>query len=84
MSNRLITSEGLAQGPYVAARGGVEPTTFRTEGTHNLHFTNHAPGKRNVLRSLQTEDTIFWGSNPPKVLKPRMHIEYSPLFQQNL
>src|SRR6218665_1833126 len=35
--------EGLAQGPYVAARGGVEPTTFRTEGTDNLHLTNHAP-----------------------------------------
>ena len=23
-------SEGLAQGPYVAARGGFEPATFRT------------------------------------------------------
>ena len=34
--------EGLAQGPYVAARGGVEPTTFRTEGTDNLHLTSHA------------------------------------------
>ena len=37
---QAITGEGLAQGPYVAARGGVEPTTFRTE---NLHLTNHAP-----------------------------------------
>src|SRR6218665_3368302 len=27
---QAITGEGLAQGPYVAARGGVEPTTFRT------------------------------------------------------
>ena len=27
------TSEGLAQGPYKAARVGFEPTTFRTEGT---------------------------------------------------
>ena len=24
----------------MAARGGVEPTTFRTEGTVNLHLTN--------------------------------------------
>ena len=33
---QAITSEGLAQGPYVATRGGVEPATFRTEGTeHN-------------------------------------------------
>ena len=36
-----ITGEGLAQGPYVADRGGVEPTTFRTKGTDNLHLTNH-------------------------------------------
>jgi len=26
-------SEGLAQGPYVAARVGFEPATFRTQGT---------------------------------------------------
>ena len=31
------------QGPYMAARGGFEPTTFRTEGTDNIHLTNHAP-----------------------------------------
>ena len=35
---QAITGEG----PYVAARCGVEPTTFRTEGTDNLHLTNHA------------------------------------------
>ena len=40
---QAITGEGLAQGSYVAARGGVEPTTFRTEGTGNIHLTNHAP-----------------------------------------
>ena len=39
---QAITGEGLAQGPYVAARGGVEPTTFHIEGTDNLHLTNHA------------------------------------------
>ena len=38
-----FTGEGLAQGPYVAARGGAEPTTLRTEGTDNLH----APKKKN-------------------------------------
>jgi len=27
----------------MAARGEVKPTTFRTEGTDNLHLTNHAP-----------------------------------------
>src|SRR6218665_300689 len=40
---QAITGEGLAQGPYVAARGGSEPTTFRTEGNDNRHLTNHAP-----------------------------------------
>jgi len=30
---QAITSEGLAQGPYVATRVGVEPATFRIEGT---------------------------------------------------
>jgi len=42
---QAITGGGLAQGPYVAARGRVEPTTFRTEGTDNLHLTNHAPSE---------------------------------------
>ena len=42
---QAITGEGLAQGPYVAARGGVEPTTFCTEGTDNLHLTKHTPEK---------------------------------------
>src|SRR6218665_2503756 len=36
---QATTGEGLAQGPYVAARGGVEPTTFRTKGTDNLQPT---------------------------------------------
>src|SRR6218665_3621548 len=40
---QAITGEGLAQGPYGAARGGVEPMTFRTEGIDNIHLTNHAP-----------------------------------------
>ena len=40
---QAITGEGLAQSSYVAARGEVKPTTFRTEGTDNLHLTNHAP-----------------------------------------
>jgi len=30
-----VTSEGLAKGPYVAARGGVE-------GSDHHHSTNHA------------------------------------------
>ena len=40
---QAIMGEGLAQGPYVVARGGVEPMTFLTEGTDNIHLTNHTP-----------------------------------------
>ena len=34
---QATTSEGLAQGPYVAARVGFEPATFHTEGTEHHH-----------------------------------------------
>jgi len=32
---QATTSEGLAHGPYVAARWGSERATFRTEGTEH-------------------------------------------------
>ena len=35
-----IASDGLAQGPYVAARAGFEPTTLRTKGDES---TNEPP-----------------------------------------
>ena len=53
-----ITGEGLAQGPYEAARGTVEPMTFRTEGTDNLHLTNLA---LNVTKQYKF-DTKQWPS----------------------
>ena len=31
----LNASEGLAQGPYVAARAGFEPTTFQMKGSES-------------------------------------------------
>src|SRR6218665_3730010 len=34
---RATVSEGLAQGPYVAARAGVEPTTLRTKGVDSTN-----------------------------------------------
>ena len=40
---QAIASEGLAQGPYVEARGGVKPATFCIEGTDHHHSANHAP-----------------------------------------
>ena len=35
---QALTSEVFAQGPYVAARVGFEPATFRTEGTEHHHL----------------------------------------------
>ena len=33
---QATASEGLAQGPYVAARAGLEPTTLRTKGDESM------------------------------------------------
>jgi len=37
---QAIASEGLAQGPYVAARAGFKPETLRTKG---IESTNEPP-----------------------------------------
>ena len=37
---QAIASEGLAQGPYMVARAGFEPTTLRTKGNES---TNELP-----------------------------------------
>ena len=34
---QATVSEGLAQGPYVAARAGVEPLTLLTKGVDSTH-----------------------------------------------
>ena len=34
---QATVSEGLAQGPYVAARVGVEPMTLRTKGADSIN-----------------------------------------------
>ena len=36
-----MASEGLAQGPYVAARVGFEPATLRTQGTEPTNEPPH-------------------------------------------
>src|SRR6218665_931905 len=38
---QATTSGGLAQGPYVAARVGFKPETFRTEGTEHHHWATN-------------------------------------------
>ena len=47
---QTITSEGLAQGPYVAARGGVEPATLCTENIDLHHSTNHTRNCSSMVR----------------------------------
>ena len=39
---QATASEGLAQGPYVAARVGVKPMTLRTKAS-TLPMSHHAP-----------------------------------------
>src|SRR6218665_3491582 len=73
---QATTGEGLAQGPYVAARGGVEPTTLRTKGTDNIHLTNHAQKRMSNVKHFQNQ-TLFncssWaGFNP--WLGTRLHL----------
>ena len=46
-------SEGLAQGLYVAARAGFEPTTFQTKGVES---NNHNNINNNLRNSLETKE----------------------------
>ena len=40
---QATVSEGLAQGPYVAARAGVEPMTLRTKGVDSTNAPHTPP-----------------------------------------
>ena len=53
-AQQATVSEGLAQGPYVAARAGIEPMTLRTK---DVNFTN-APSRLTRDRTL-VESTDF-------------------------
>ena len=46
---QATASEGFAQGPYVAARAGVEPMTLRTKGVDSTNAP-HTP--HNVVVNL--------------------------------
>ena len=46
---QATTSEGFAQGPYVAARAAVEPTTLRTKGVDSI---NEPPYPTNGLQLI--------------------------------
>ena len=43
---QATVSKGLAQGPYVAAGAGFEPTTFQTKGVES---TNEPPRPQSIL-----------------------------------
>src|SRR6218665_3534001 len=45
---QAVASEGLAEGPYVAARAGFEPTNLRAKG---IDSTN-APPRPTIIRPL--------------------------------
>ena len=50
-----IVGKGLAQGPYMAARAGVEPTTLRYKRlvqrtTHNLHV---------LIRQIMAKGSLY-------------------------
>ena len=42
LAPQATASEGLAQGPYVAARVGFEPTTLRTKGAESTNETTRS------------------------------------------
>src|SRR6218665_3057988 len=65
---QTITSEGLAQGPYVAA-SGFEPATFRTEGTEHHQLAT----RPSILIMSNTQSTGRWR------LKDQLNIQRSLL-----
>ena len=38
---QATASDGLARGPYVAARAGFEPTTLRSKGSDSTNASPH-------------------------------------------
>src|SRR6218665_843474 len=76
---QAIAGEGLAQGPYVAARGGVKPATFHTEGTDNHHYTNPRP----MRMMLKLQDTItHFGLSYGRIMN-QLFKEFKRLLQTN-
>ena len=55
---QATASERLAQGPYVAARAGFEPTTLRTKGDES---TNEPPGPTHPDRVCRLSSSVFGG-----------------------
>jgi len=53
----------------VAARGGVEPMTFRTD---NIHLTNHAPLTMDAMNEEEVSQWIYYTRELLKVIRAQM------------
>ena len=53
---QATVSEGLSQGPYVAARAGVEPMTLRTKGVDS---TNAPPTPQKIIQYNIIQPSIY-------------------------
>src|SRR6218665_1740590 len=78
---QAITGEGLAQGPYLAARGRVEPTTFRRHrqsplnqprkiSYFNINHSREVYFSENIMRSnmLIFHISIFIFNHPYAIM----------------
>ena len=48
----MSVSEGLAQGPYMAARAGFEPTTLRSKGVVSTNAPRYNSNQNRTLKIL--------------------------------
>ena len=61
---QATASEGLAQGPYVAASAGFEPTTLRTKGDES---TNQPPRPTDAFKHHLWEHST--NNSPPQIVQ---------------
>ena len=67
-------SEGLAQGPYVAARAGIEPTTLQTIGVNSTELPRITwiwnIERWSVLDTRVANGGAFSGFDPHRFIRP--------------
>ena len=73
---QATSSEGLAQGPYVATRAGFEPATLRTKGDESTNepplpvycYSLHYLGEVIQTRNEKTNTELHWACTPVPLL----------------
>jgi len=82
---QATVSEGLAQGPYVAARAGVEPMTLQTKGVDSTN-ASPKPQRRGWCIFCPLSRTLKKCSyDPTFACIPTYHkLESLKLFQQSI